>query len=294
MPHDVIIIGGSYAGMAAALQLVRARRSVLIVDAGQRRNRFAAHSHGFLTQDGADPAVIAATARRQLEAYPTLAIIEGKATAITGERDAFSVTLATGEAHQGWRILLAIGLSDTLPPVEGLAERWGRSVFHCPYCHGYELDQGAIGVIGAGPLSVQQAELLAEWGRVTLLPNGALDLDEGQRATLAAKGVAIEDIPIARLEGDAEICLTDGRTLHFAGLFVGPRVAPVGTLATDAGCALEDTMMGVMIRTGPTKETTVPGIFAAGDAAFMPQSVTFAVGDGALAGMQIHRSLVWP
>ena len=167
--QDVILVGGGYAGMAAALQLLRARRSVLIIDAGMRRNRSASHSYGFLGQDGVDPAELAGIARTQLEAYPTLTWKEGEVASAAGENDAFQVTLTTGERFETRRLLFATGVTDGLPSVPGLAERWGRSVFHCPYCHGYELDQGHIGVIATGPMSVHQAQLLTEWGKVTFL-----------------------------------------------------------------------------------------------------------------------------
>jgi thioredoxin reductase len=294
MHHDVIIIGGSYAGMAAALQLLRARKSVLVIDAGQRRNRFAAHSHGFLGQDGADPAAIALQARRQLEAYATLTWIEDRATGMTGGIDAFSVPTAAGQAYTGRRILFASGVADQLPLVEGLAERWGKSVFHCPYCHGYELGGGKIGIVATGPLSLHQAELLTEWGEVTLLANGVIEPDDAALTTLTRHGVRIEHNPILRIESDAEVLLADGRRLVFAGLFTAPRCTPASPLAAEAGCALEETPMGVQIRVDTMNRSSVPGIFACGDTARMPHSVSLAVGDGAMAGIQVHRSLVWP
>lgn len=294
MIHDVIVIGGSYAGMAASLQLLRARRSVLIIDAGQRRNRFAHHSHGFLAQDGVDPAVIAATARRQLEAYPTLRRVEAEATSATGARDAFTVTTADGQVHQGRRILLATGVTDALPAIEGLAERWGRSVFHCPYCHGYELDQGRIGVIASGPMSAHQAELLAEWGSVTLLVNNVLPLDPATRAALERKRITIETTGIKAVEGDADLRLVDGRVLGFAGLFVATTVTPSTAIHAQLGCDCAEGPMGRTIAVDGAKKTTVPGVFACGDVAVMPHSLSIAVGDGAMAGLHLHRSLVWP
>jgi thioredoxin reductase len=294
MDHDVIIIGGSYAGMAAALQLLRARKSVLVIDVGQRRNRFAAHSHGFLGQDGADPAAIAMQARRQLEAYATLTWIEDRATGVTGGIDAFTVSSAAGASYSGRRILFASGVADQLPPVEGLAERWGKHVFHCPYCHGYELGGGKVGIVATGPLALHQAELLTEWGEVTLLANGAVEPDDAMLAALARRGVRIERTPILRIEGDADVLLADGRRLAFAGLFTAPRCTPASPLAAEAGCALEETAMGIQIRVDAMNRSSVPGIFACGDTARMPHSVSLAVGDGAMAGVQMHRSLVWP
>ena len=294
MKHDVIVVGGSYAGMAAALQLLRARRKVLVIDAGQRRNRAATSSHGFLGHDGSDPAMIARTARAQLKRYPTLRWLEDSAVAASGGRDDFKVTTSDGADHHARRLLLAPGVSDALPEVPGLAERWGRSVFHCPYCHGYELDRGDVGVVATGPMSVHQAKLLAEWGRVTLFANEVLELEPGDADELSARGVAIEAGRIATIEGHADVVLADGRRLAFAGLFTAPRNAPASDIALQVGCELMDTPMGTQIRAGDNRETSIPGVFACGDAARVPHSVSLAVGDGAWAGAQVHQSLVFP
>lgn len=280
--------------MAATLQLVRARRSVLVIDAGERRNRFASHSHGFLGQDGVPPGEIAANARRQLEAYPTLSWLEGRAEAVTGQVDEFTVTTSDGLSHQGRRILVATGVADQLPAVEGLAERWGKAVFHCPYCHGYELGQGRIGVVATGPMSVHQAELLTDWGDVTLLVNGAVELSQEARSTLERRAVTIEEAPIGRIEGTADVVTADGRLLRFAGLFTATRTSPSSSLAEAIGCVLEETPMGVQVRTDSENKTSVTGIFACGDVARAPHSVSLAVGSGAMAGAQVHRSLLWP
>ena len=294
MKHDVIVIGGSYAGMAAALQLVRARRSVLVVDGGRRRNRAASHSHGFLGQDGVDPAQIARTARTQLEAYPTLSWHDGDVIEASGEKDAFSVTLGDGAQYHARRLLLATGVSDTLPDIEGLSERWGTSAFHCPYCHGYEMQRGEVGVIASGPMSIHQAQMLPEWGKVTFLLNGMLELDAVMANDLASRGVRVESTAIARIEGHADVVLADDRRLSFAGLFTTPRNAPASPIGEQLGCALAETPMGIQIGTADTKESSVPGVFACGDVARMPHSVSLAVGDGAWAGAQLHRSLILP
>lgn len=293
MDADVIIIGGSYAGMAAALQLLRARRTVLVVDAGLPRNRFADHSHGFLTQDGVAPGDIARQARAQLSRYETLAWLDGVAERAEGSRDDFSLILSDGRVLKARRLLFATGVSDALPAVEGLAERWGRSVFHCPYCHGYELNQGRLGVIATGPMSLHQALFLPEWGDVTLLVNGALALTDAQRGELGARAVHIEETPIAAIEGNADVRLSDGRLLCFSGLFTASRNRPATPVAETLGCLLEETPFGWQIATDAQKETGVPGAFACGDAARVPHSVSLAVGDGAWAGAQLHRSLVF-
>lgn len=267
MQYDVIIVGGSYAGMAAALQLLRARRTVLIIDAGQRRNRFASHSHGYLGQDGADPAETARAARGQLEAYPTLSWVDALAARAAGVKDDFTVTTQTGESFRGRRLLFTTGVLDQLPPNTGLAERWGTSVFHCPYCHGYELDRGRIGVIATGPNSVHQAQGLPEWGEATFLINGTLALEPEARRDLARRQVSIEETPIARVDGYADVSLADGRRLDFAWLFTVPRNAPATPIAEMMGCALIETPFGVQIHTNEAKETSIPSAFACGDVA---------------------------
>ncbi|WP_127110449.1 NAD(P)/FAD-dependent oxidoreductase [Pararhodobacter zhoushanensis] len=291
---DVIIIGGGYAGMAAALQLLRARRDVLIIDAGQRRNRFASHAHGFLTQDGEDPAVIAARARAQIEAYPDLDWYEGEATRIDGEKGNFVVLLSDGAAFSASRVILALGVSDTLPEIPGLAERWGQSVFHCPYCHGYELNRGRIGVIASGPEITGHVGLFSEWGEVTLLVNGAFSMNDDHTAAMRGYGITVEETPIAAIEGQAEVVLSDNRRLQpFAGLFVTSRAAPATGIAQAAELSLAETPMGQQIDTDSLKETSRPGIYACGDAARVPHSLALAIADGSWAGATVHRSLVF-
>jgi thioredoxin reductase len=293
MRYDVIVIGGSYAGMAAALQLLRARRSVLVIDAGKRRNRSAASSHGFLGQDGVDPAEIARRARAQLMAYPTLAWVDGEATRVEGAVDAFEVQCG-GASYAGRRVLFATGVHDELPAILGLQQRWGRSVFHCPYRHGYELEQGRIGVVATAPTSLHQAQLAAEWGDVTFFPNGAFELDADAAGELARRGVAVETAGILEIAGNADVLLADGRRMSFAGLFTAPRNTPATPVAQGLGCRMAETPFGIQIATSETKETSVAGAFACGDVARAPHTLSLAVADGAWAGAQLHRSLVWP
>ncbi|WP_434614236.1 NAD(P)/FAD-dependent oxidoreductase [Azospirillum sp. B2RO_4] len=292
--YDAIIVGGSYAGMAAALQLARARRRVLVMDEGLRRNRFASHSHGFLGQDGRPPGEIAAEARDQLMRYPTVTWTTGRAEEASKTSEGFRITGSDGIGYRGRRLLISVGVVDELPAIPGLAERWGRSVFHCPYCHGYELMQGRIGVVAVSGQSMHHALMLPDWGPTTLLLNGAFEPDADQSAHLAQRGVTVETAPISGIDGDSPVVsLADGRRLPFAGLFVLPRSRVASPLAAQLGCATEDSPIGTHIRVDAMQETSIPGVFACGDAARAAGSVALAVGAGTIAGTALHRSLLF-
>lgn len=292
MVFDVAIVGGSFAGLSAALQLARARRRVAVFDSGLPRNRFAASSHGFLAQDGRAPLAIVADARAQLAAYPTVDWFDAEVTTASGSADAFS--LQAGEStHQARRIILATGVADALPDIPGLSERWGRTVFHCPYCHGYELQQGSIGVIATSPVSLHQAQLLPEWGSVTFFLNGALSLGEDEARMLAARGVKVEATPVEGIIEEARVVLADGRSESFAGVFTASRTAPASPLAAQLGCEHEEGLLGSFVRTDAMKATSRPGVFACGDVARATGNVALAVGEGALAGTAVHASLVF-
>ena len=290
---DAIVVGGSYAGMSAAMQLARARRQVLVVDAGARRNRYAASSHGFLGRDGSSPAQLAAEGKADLLAYDTVHWIDGAATHASTRGDGFALALASGRHYQARRLVLATGVVDELPPVEGLAERWGRSVFHCPYCHGYELNQGRIGVLASGPLSQHHALLLPDWGQVILFTNEAYEPDPEQLAALARRGVQVEAAPVRRVSGVATVELADGRQLEMAGLFTLTRTSMASPLAQQLGCAFDEGPTGPVIRTDAIMAASVPGVFACGDAGRMMSNIALAVADGALAGVAAHRSLIF-
>ncbi|MBO1110606.1 NAD(P)/FAD-dependent oxidoreductase [Bordetella petrii] len=293
MDYDVIIIGGSYAGLSAGLQLARARRKVLVIDAGQRRNRYAAHSHGFLTQDGKPPAQIASEGRAQLMRYATVQWLDGLAAQARPVAGGFQVVLQQGTVHTAQRLILAAGVEDELPDLPGLAQRWGRHVFHCPYCHGYELQQGPIGALAVSAISLHQALMLPDWGPTTLFLNGAFEPDAEQQTQLRARDVRVEPGAVARLDGAAvDVVMQDGRVFALAGLFVATRVRP-GVLAAQLGCELEEGPLGPYVKADPVRATSVPGVFACGDLARPAGSVALAVGDGAMAGAAAHRSLMF-
>lgn len=295
MSFDTVIIGGSYAGMAAGLQLARGRRDILLVDAGQPRNRFASHSHGFLTQDGTPPAEIAAEARGQLMEYPTVEWRTGQVEAVTGGVDNFLVELSGGSTYQARRIILAAGVTDKLPGLPGLAEQWGKSVFHCPYCHGYELGKEGIGVLATSELAMHHGLMLPDWGATTLFLNDAFEPNAEQLAQLKARGTQVEYGTAARLDEQAdgvELMMQDGRVFPLTGLFVAPRIQ-LSPLVAQLGCELEELPLGSIVKTDALQATSVPGVFACGDVARAMGSVSFAVADGAMAGLSAHRTLMF-
>ena len=292
MMYDVIIVGGSYAGLSAGLQLARARRQVLVIDAGQRRNRFAATSHGFLGQDGQAPEVIAAEGRSQLMEYPTVTWVQGSAVQVNQQAEGFSVRTEHSGTFHARRLILATGVVDELPAVEGLKERWGTRVFHCPYCHGYELDQGRIGVLATSPLAMHHALMLPDWGTTTLFTNGVFTPDAEQQAQLDRRGVSVEKAGVRRISGErADLELDDGRVFNLDGIFTMSRTR-ISPLAEQLGCELADGPTGPYLYTNDTRQTSVPGVFACGDASLAAGSVALAVGEGVRAGVGAHFSLI--
>lgn len=296
MAYDVIVVGGNFAGLSAAMQLARARRKVLLVDAGAPRNRFAAASHGFLGQDGVAPAAIMREGLRQLSAYPTVDFVHGLALSARGEQDAFELDLDDGQQVTGRRLVLATGVRDELP-LPGMSERWGRSVLHCPYCHGYEVAGRALGVVANGAGSGHQALLVTDWGPVTFFTQGQPLAEPDLEAKLAARGALIEPTPVVELLGDAPgldaVRLNDGRVVPVGALFVAPKTEVASPLAAQLGCAFDDGMTGPHLRVDDFKMTSVPGVFAAGDAAAAMHNATLASAAGVLAGVSAHRSLVF-
>ena len=294
---DVVVVGGSWAGLAAALQLGRARRRVLVIDGGSPRNRFAHESHGFLGQDGRTPAEIGATFRAQVAAYPTVELRSGEAVDARREDDGtFTVSLRSGDSARARRLILATGVVDELPALPGLSERWGRTALHCPYCHGYEVKDARLGLLAVGERSLHLALLLPDWSAdVTLFTNGAVTPDAAQLAALAARGVRVEAREVAELVGEAPalegVRLADGDLVGLDALFTASRTRLASSLAQQLGCQIEDGLAGPFVRTDDHRETTVPGVYCAGDAARSWHNATFAVGDGVMAGVSAHQSL---
>jgi thioredoxin reductase len=296
MSYDVIVIGGSFAGLSAALQLARARRRVLVLDSGEPRNRFAQSSHGLFGHDGQSPSTLLAEARSQLLSYGTVSFTKGLATHAARAGKEFAVTVASGTMHTASRLILATGVRDDLAPIPGLQERWGVSVLHCFYCHGYEVAGRRLAVLATSDRALQTAILLPDWSEyVTLFTNDALSLSPEQLAELRTRGVSVEARPVVALIGDlpglSGLRLDDGRIIPVDAIFTNPRTRMASSLAEQLGCEFDEGPSGAFIRTGADKQTTVSGVYAAGDAARSGHNASWAAADGVTAGIFAHQSL---
>lgn len=294
--EDVVIIGGSFAGLAAAMQLGRACRKVTVLDTGLNRNRYASNAHNVLGHDGKPPADFLAEARRQVAAYPTVKLVSGEATGISGGPDAFDVTTADGQTIEARRIILSYGIVDELPAIPGFAEGWGKTVIHCPFCHGYEVKGEAWGVLYAGPFSLHMPILYANWtDDITLILDGHT-IAEDERQKLVARGVRIEDGKLVRVEqkdGVVEgVTLDDGRQLALGALYAHPRNRPSADLHAQLGLETKETPTGIMVTVDPVGATARPGIYAAGDLTTGMHSITFAAYSGAMAAMGVLQSMM--
>ncbi|MEG0184337.1 MAG: NAD(P)/FAD-dependent oxidoreductase [Stenotrophomonas sp.] len=294
MNPDVIIVGGSYAGIAAGLILARARRPVTLIDAGQPRNRAASHSHGVLGLDGISGADLLKTARQQLLDYPTVRWVQGHAVQASARSTGVEVHTADGQVLTARKLLLATGIADQLPDLPGLAERWGSTVLHCPYCHGYEVGGGSIGLLGGHPMSASKAPLFADWGNVTFFSQGQAIADE-ERAAMQQRGVQVETTPVVGVQGEQptwlEVELADGRRIAQRALFVPAMQSMATPLVQQLGCTLAESPLGVLIEVDAMKRTSVANVYAAGDATTVG-NITLAAAEGVRAGISVHHALV--
>jgi thioredoxin reductase len=288
--NDVAIIGGGPAGLSAALVLGRARRRVVVVDAGTPRNAPAAHMQGFLSRDGMSPADLLQAARAEVRGYG-VEIVEDRVVKATA---GFALWLAGGRNVKARQVLLATGAVDVLPDVPGVRERWGRDFLHCPYCHGWEVRDQPVGVLASGPGSVEHAHLLRQWTDDVVLFTHAHAVTGDERATLEARGIAIVDGPVERLVVTDDrlqaVHLVDGRTIPRAALFIRPALrAHADGLATDLGCEM---LAGGLVRVDAHGRTTVPGAWAAGNATNPRAQVITAAGEGSAVAIAINTALV--
>jgi thioredoxin reductase len=295
-PFDVVVIGGSFAGLSAAMQIARARRSVLVIDSGKPRNRFASHSHGFLGQDGKTPEEILTVAREQLSAYPTASFMHETVASATGEKDAFELTRTSGTVIKAKRLIIAVGVSDQLPDLPGLKEKWGDGVLHCPYCHGYEIAGNRLGVFATSNIAAHQAHVVRDWGRVTVFLRDGFSFDADAQSELEKMDVPVESVPLAGIEGEgrsiSHVVLKDGRRVALDALFVAPQTEMSSPIAKQLGCETTPGPLGDFITVDDWQATSVRGVYAAGDAATGWTNATIASAAGVQAGVAAHQSLI--
>ncbi|MEJ7763604.1 MAG: NAD(P)/FAD-dependent oxidoreductase [Thermomicrobiales bacterium] len=303
--YDVVVVGGGIAGMSAALTLGRSRRRTLVVDSGTPRNAPSSGVHGFLSRDGIPPLELLRIGRDQLAPYPDVEVRSGSVTGGSGEDGDFTVTLGDGSSARAHKLLLASGVVDDLPDTAGFAALWGQGVYHCPYCHGWEVRDSRLAVLAKGPMAMHYLTLIRNWSRdLVLLTDGDAELGEDDRRTLRALGVPVREEPIERLEGVPgdhvglrQIVFTDGPALERDALFHGPPMRQRSGLAEALGCDIVRelipmvSMPGTVAHDPVTRQTTVPGVYVAGDAAG-PLNAIVAASSGAMAAAFINAALV--
>jgi thioredoxin reductase len=298
--YDVIVIGGGAAGLSGAIALARSRRTVLVIDAGDPRNAPAGHVHNFLTQDGTPPAELYQKGRRELAGYGG-EVAEARVESITRDGDLFRVSLG-GRRVEARRLLVTTGARDELPDVPGLAERWGRDVLHCPYCHGWEVRDQRVGVLSTSPAAAHQALLFRQLtGHVTVLTHRGPGLTDEQRGQFGDLGIAVVDGEVAAVESADDhltgVRLADGAAVRLDALVVAPvcraraeLLAPLGL--EPAEFRVGDTLMGTYVAAGPGGSTPVRALYVAGNIADVQAQVVSAAAAGLMAGAAINTDLI--
>lgn len=291
---DVIIIGGSYAGLAAGMALGRSLRRVLIIDSGKPCNRQTPHSHNFLTQDGKTPHEISTLARQQVEKYDTVMFFNGLATTGMKTENGFDIQTASGETFSAKKLIFATGINDILPAVEGAAECWGISVLHCPYCHGYEVRNEQTGILANGDVGFEVSGLISNWTKdLTLFTNGPSTLTAEQAAKLESHNIKVTEAEIKKLEHAQghlqKIIFKDGTTSSIKALYARTTFEQHSAIPGTLGCELTE---DGYIKIDPFQKTTVPGVFACGDNTTRMRTVANAVAMGATAGMMANREMI--
>ncbi|GAA4883646.1 NAD(P)/FAD-dependent oxidoreductase [Saccharopolyspora cebuensis] len=291
MEYDVVVVGGGAAGLAAGMMLGRSRRRVVVVDAGEPRNAPSGHLHGFLSRDGTAPAELLAMGRNEVTRYGGELLTDR----VRGIEPGFVVHLAGGRALTTRRVLVATGLRDELPDVPGVLERWGDDVLHCPYCHGYEVRDSPIAVLGGDnrPFTLHQAHLVRQWSDDVVFFPHRIELADEERERLTARGIRIVDGEVARVVADdggvSGVELAGGQVVPRAAVFVGPRFVPHDELLTGLGCELGD---NGWVAVDPSGRTSVDGLWAAGNVVDNPAQLINAASAGSTAAIALNHDLL--
>lgn len=291
---DVIIVGGSYAGLSAAMALGRSLRKVLIVDSGLPCNRPTPHSHNFITQDGETPRAIAEKAKTQVLQYPAVSFLHGVAVGGRKAGNGFILTLQSGEEFNTRKLLFATGLKDIMPDIPGFSACWGITLIHCPYCHGYEFRSRKTGIMANGEKAVHLAALVKNLTEdITILTGGRADFNAGQMARLSRHNIAVVEAPISAVDHDhgqiRSLIFSDGSRLAFDAVYAAVPFTQHSDIPASLGCEL--TEQGY-IKVDQMQKTTLEGVFACGDNTGMMRSVANAVYGGNIAGAAINKALV--
>ena len=299
--YDVVIIGGGPAGLSAATALARSRRTVLVVDSGHPRNAPAGHLHNFLSRDSTSPLELVALGRKEVESFGGT-VESAEVGGVRRVDDGFEVTTADGRTTQARRVLITSGLEDRLPEIPGVAERWGRDVLHCPYCHGYEVRDQAVGILAVGPLAGHAAGLWRQLtDRVTVFRHDDDELDPETALRLDALGVPVVDGRVAALVVEADrltgIRLESGEVVAVDAAVVSPRAGARAAFLEELGLeTVEIEMMGRVVATrldaDPSGRTAVPGLWAAGSVVEPMAQLMASAASGLMAGAQINADLV--
>lgn len=291
---DVIIIGGSFAGLSAAMALGRAVREVLVIDSGKPCNKQTPHSHNFITQDGATPAAISALAKEQVRAYPTVYFEDDLVTNVSGENNDFAVYTAQEKEYHAKKILFATGVKDLMPSLPGFADCWGISVIHCPYCHGYEYRNQNTGILINNEMAFEFVKLIDNWTQqLTLFTNGKAMFDKSVFEKIQNPDFKIVEKPISTLDHDAgylkKVVFADGSFQELDALYARIPFEQHTDIPAKLGCAI--TEMGY-ISVDDFKKTSVAGIYAAGDNIMPFRTVSMAAAAGTMAGASINKELI--
>jgi thioredoxin reductase len=300
--YDVVVIGGGAAGLSGALALSRARRSVLVVDAGAPRNAPAGHVHNYLAREGTPPGDLLAAGRAEVAGYGGT-VRPGTVTAARRADDAgFLVELADGPPVRARRLLVTTGLVDELPDVPGVAQLWGSDVLHCPYCHGWEVRDQPVGILGTGPFAVHGALLWRQWtADVVLFQHTAPALTDDERERLAARGITVVPGPVAGLETTdgrlSGVRLADGTVVPRSAVVVAPRFTARSEVLRSLGlAAVEQEMNGAVVGSAvpadPMGATAVPGVWVAGNVTTLHAQVISAAAGGLMAGAAVNADLI--
>jgi thioredoxin reductase len=291
---EVIIIGGSYSGLAAGMALGRALRSVLIIDSGNSCNKQTPQSHNFLTNDGKTPKEIASLAKQQVRMYGTVSFVDSLATAGIKTSNGFEVQIQTGETFKARKLVLATGIKEIMPGIPGFSESWGISVLHCPYCHGYEVRHQKTGILANGDVGFELSSLISNWTTdLTLYTNGKSTLTESQKAKLDKHHINIIEAEVDRLENKngyiKSIAFKDGKEAQLKAMYARLPFVQHSSIPETLGCEL--TQDGY-IKIDPAHRTTVPGLYACGDNVTRMRTVANAVSMGTTTGLMVNKELI--